>query len=246
MDRMLYLAMSGASEMLQAQAAAAHNLANANTNGFRADLNQFRAMPVFGNGQPSRVYAMDERPGMDMKPGALIQTGNELDVAVKGEGWIAVQAPDGSEAYTRKGNLAISSTGLLQTQDGLSVLGDAGPIAIPPFEKLEIAADGTISVRAQGQDPNTISQVERIRLVKPDKTQLVKGGDGLMHLPSGQKSPPDSTVTIVSGMLETSNVNALSEMANMISVQRQFELMVKAMNTAKENDAADAQLLRLV
>jgi len=246
MDRMLYLAMSGASEMLQAQAAAAHNLANANTNGFRADLNQFRAMPVFGDGLPSRVYAMDERPGVDMTPGSLIETGNALDIAVKGEGWIAVQAPDGSEAYTRKGNLEISSTGLLQTEDGLSVLGDAGPIAIPPFDKLEIAADGTISIRPQGQDPNTISQVERIRLVKPDKMQLSKGEDGLFHLPPGQKTPPDSSVSIVPGMLETSNVNAVAEMVDMINVQRHFELMVKAMNTAKENDAADAQLLRLV
>ncbi len=245
MDRMLYLAMSGASEMMQAQSAAAHNLANVNTGGFRADLNQFRAMPVFGDGHPSRVYAMDERPGVDMKPGALLETGNELDIAVKGKGWIAVQAPDGSEAYTRKGNLEITSTGLLQTQDGLPVLGDAGPIAIPPFEKLEIAADGTISLRPQGQDPNTISQVERIRLVKPDNARLFKGADGLMHLPAGEKTAPDSSVSIVSGMLETSNVNAVAEMANMINIQRHFELLVKAMNTAQENDAADAQLLRL-
>jgi len=245
MDRMLYLAMSGANEMMLAQTAAAHNLANANTNGFRADLIQFRAMPVFGEGQPSRVYAMDERPGTNMTPGDLISTGNELDLAVKGEGWIAVQAPDGSEAYTRKGNLEVTSTGLLQTQDGLPVLGDAGPIALPPFEKLEIASDGTISLRAQGQDPNTISQVERMRLVKPDVKTLRKGADGLMHLPKGQKAPPDSSVTIVSGMLETSNVNALDEMTQMINIQRHFELLVKAMNTAQENDAADAQLLRL-
>jgi len=245
MDRMLFLAMSGASEMMQAQAAAAHNLANVNTSGFRADLNQFRSMPVFGEGHPSRVYAMDERPGVDLQPGALIETGNELDIAVKGEGWIAVQAPDGSEGYTRKGNLEVSSEGLLLTQDGLPVLGDAGPIAIPPFEKLEIAADGTISIRPQGQDPNTISQVERIRLVNPDKTQLQKGEDGLLHLPAGQKTSPDSSVSIVSGMLETSNVNAIAEMARMINVQRHFELLVKAMNTAQENDAADAQLLRL-
>ncbi len=246
MDRMIYLAMSGASEMMQAQSASAHNLANANTPGFRADLIQFRAMPVFGEGHPSRVYAMDERPGVDLTPGDLIQTGNELDIAVKGEGWIAVQAPDGSEAYTRKGDLEISSTGLLLTQDGLPVLGDAGPIAIPPYEKLEIAADGTISVRAQGQDPNTISQVERIRLVNPDKALLTKGEDGLFHVPAGTKIPPDSSVTIVPGMLETSNVNAVAEMVNMINVQRHFELMIKAMNTAQENDAVDAQLLRLV
>ncbi len=247
MDRMLYLAMSGARQTLHSQAMATNNLANATTTGFKADLAAFRAMPVFGPGHPSRVYAMAERADIDFDPGALQSTGNELDVAINGEGWIAVQSADGSEAYTRAGDLRISANGILETGAGLPVLGNGGPIAIPPAEKMEIGADGTITIRPLGQAANTLAEVDRIKLVKPARETLEKGLDGLFRIKAeeAQVAEADASVNLVSGMLEASNVNPVEEMVRMIGLQRQFELQVKAMRTAEENDSAAAQIMRM-
>jgi flagellar basal-body rod protein FlgF len=245
MDRMLFLAMSGVKQTLTAQAAAAHNLANTNTTGFRADLAAFRSMPVFGPGYPTRVYAMTERPGVDFTHGPVQHTGNELDVAVNGDGWIAVQSPDGAEAYTRRGDLRLTSNGFLETGAGHPVLGNGGPIAIPPAEKLEIGSDGTISVLPVGQDANTLAQVERIKLVNPPFEFLVKGADGLFRLTDGTNALADANVTVIAGALEGSNVNGVHAMVQMITLARQFELQVQAMHTAEENDAAAAHMMRL-
>ena len=245
MDRMVYLAMSGAKQMLQAQAMAANNLANASTTGFRADLEAMRAMPLFGPGAPSRVYAMAERPGIDFKPGAIEQTGNDLDVAIQGDGFIAVQAPDGSEAYTRAGNLTLNANGMLQTGSGLQVLGNGGPIAVPPAETMQIGVDGTISIRPVGQAANTLAQLDRIKLVNPPLSQLTKGTDGLFHMKDGSTAPADAMVKVQQGALEASNVNSVSEMVNMITLQRNFELQVKAMHTAEQNDSAATQLMNM-
>ena len=245
MDRMVYLAMSGAKQMLQAQAMAANNLANASTTGFRADLEAMRAMPLFGPGAPSRVYAMAERPGIDFKPGAIEQTGNDLDVAIQGDGFIAVQAPDGSEAYTRAGNLTLNANGMLQTGSGLQVLGNGGPIAVPPAETMQIGGDGTISIRPVGQAANTLAQLDRIKLVNPPLSQLTKGTDGLFHMKDGSTAPADAMVKVQQGALEASNVNSVSEMVNMITLQRNFELQVKAMHTAEQNDTAATRLMNM-
>ena len=243
MDRMLYIAMTGASQTMLAQTANTHNLANASTTGFRADLEAFRAMPVYGQGQPSRVYAMAERPGTDLSSGTVIATGRELDVAVNGDGWIAVQTADGKEAYTRAGDLRVSSNGQLVNGAGHAVLGNGGPIAIPPSEKIEVGVDGTITSRALGQAPNTLSAVDRIRLVNPPKADLMKGADGLMRLRNGESAAPDVNVQLVAGSLESSNVNAIEAMVNMITLARQFEMQVKAMRTTEEIDTAAAKLL---
>jgi len=245
MDRMVYLAMSGAKQMLTAQAAASHNLANATTPGFRADLEAFRAMPLFGPGAPSRVYAMTERPAVNFEHGTIETTGNDLDVAVDGEGFIAVQAADGTEAYTRAGDLRLTGNGLLETGNGRPVLGNGGPVAIPPAEALMIGVDGTISIRPVGQSGDTLAQVDRIKLVNPLIDQLVKGEDGLFRLKDGKTAEAEATVRMVQGALETSNVNAVAEMINMITYQRNFELQVRAMRTAEENDAATTQLMRV-
>lgn len=246
MDRMLYLSMTGASQIMQAHAITTNNLANVSTAGFKADLAQFRSMPVFGPGMPSRVYAMTERPGTDTSAGAHNHTGRELDMAVRGEGWIAVQAPDGSEAYTRAGDLHISSAGLLVNGAGHPVLGDnGGPIAIPPYEKIEIGADGTITIRPVGQQANVLAQVERIKLVLPQDGQLTKGKDGLMRTKDGSVLPPDATVQLVAGTLETSNVSVVDSMVRLIELSRQYETQVKMMNTAKENDTASDRLMQL-
>ncbi len=245
MDRLVYLAMSGAKHTLQAQSAVSHNLANAATTGFRADLSAFRSMPVFGPGHATRVYALAERPGVDFTPGTIRTTGNDLDVAVDGEGFLAVVAPDGTEAYTRAGDLRLSSNGLLETGAGHPVLGNGGPIAVPPAEKLTIGADGTLSVRPLGQEANTLAQVDRLKLVRPAHADLVKGPDGLLRRADGVDEVPDAGVRLVQGALESSNVNTVDAMVSMIDLQRRFELQVKAMRTAQENETAAAQVLRL-
>lgn len=245
MDRLLYIAMSGASEIMHAQTVNTHNLANANTTGFRADLETFKSLPVSGPGFPSRVYSLAENAAVDFAPGALISTGRDLDVAINGEGWIAVQAVDGSEGYTRAGDLRVDTNGLLTTGAGRPVLGNAGPIAVPPFEKLEIGIDGTLSIQPIGQSPNTLAVVDRIKLVNPEVVNLVKGSDGLIRNEQGEAVAPDASVRLSAGRLESSNVNSVEAMVNMIQLARQFEMQVKMMATAEKNDEATAQLMRL-
>ncbi|VAX08877.1 Flagellar basal-body rod protein FlgF [hydrothermal vent metagenome] len=245
MDRMLYVAMSGASETLLAQGANSNNLANASTTGFLSDLQQFRSMPVFGEGFPTRVYAMTERPDIDFTRGSIQSTGRDLDVAVRGKGWIAVQAKDGSEALTRAGDLQIDVNGLLLTGTGLPVMGNSGPIALPPAEKIEIGADGTISVRSLGQAANALAIVDRIKLVTPPVSELQKGQDGLMRLKSGLSAEPDADARLTTGTLESSNVNTVKSLVDMIELARRFEMQVKMMKTAEEMDSASATLLRI-
>ena len=246
MDRMLYIAMSGARETMLAQAANTNNLANASTTGFKADLTQARSMPMFGPGMPTRVYAMTERPAIDLKPGTEHTTGRDLDIAVRGQGWIAVQTPNGGEAYTRAGNLRLTSTGMLTTATGLPVLGNSGaPISIPQAQKVEIGGDGTISIRPMGQSASALVEVDRIKLVNPPSSELIKGQDGLIHLKGGGKASADANVSVISGALEGSNVSPVSALVNMIELARQYETQVKMMKTADEDDRAASQLLTL-
>jgi flagellar basal-body rod protein FlgF len=245
MDRSLYVAMSGAKNILQAQTSNSNNLSNVNTTGFRADLEQFRSMPVFGPGFPSRVYAMVERPGVDFTPGALQTTGRDLDVAIHGEGWIAVESKDGGEAYSRAGALQLSAEGVLQTADGLAVIGNGGPIALPPAQKIEIGEDGTISVLPLGQGASTLAIVDQIKLVDPPADQLEKRNDGLIYTRSGVPAVASANVRLLSGTLESSNVSAVEALVDMIELARRFELQVKTMKTISDNDAASAQLMRM-
>ncbi len=244
MDRMLYVAMSGASETLLAQSTNSNNLANANTTGFLSDLQQFRSMPVFGDGFPTRVYALSERPDIDFTRGAIQATGRDLDIAIRGDSWMAVQAKDGSEALTRAGDLQIDTNGLLTTGTGLPVLGNNGPIAIPPAEKIDIATDGTISIRPLGQGANELAIVDRIKLATPQTTELEKGLDGLVRLKSGEPSIADADARLTTGALESSNVNTVTALVDMIELARKFEMQVKMMKTAEEIDAASTTLLK--
>ena len=245
MDRMLYIAMNAAKQTMLAQGSNNNNLANASTTAFKADLQQFRSMPVYGEGNPSRVYSMSERPGIDLTPGSINRTGRELDVAIKGQGWIAVQAADGTEAYTRAGNLTISSGGLVVTGTGQMVLGSGGPIAIPQAEKIEIGVDGSISIRPVGQAASTLLQVDQIKLVNPDPKNLTKGEDGLIRTIDGEEAEPDVAVQLVSGALEGSNVNPVDSLVKMIELQRHYEMQVKVMSKADENDDAVTQIMRM-
>ena len=245
MDHMLYVAMSGAKQTMLAQAANAHNLANVSTTGFKEDLLALQSWQIGGQGYPSRVNAVAGQTGTNLSPGTIMTTGGELDVAVSGEGWIAVQAADGSEAYTRAGDLRITETGNLINGAGHPVLGNGGPIAIPPAEKVEIGNDGTISVRPLGQAPSALVIVDRIKLVNPDPDQLTKGEDGLLRLEEGEIAAPNASARLISGSLETSNVNAIDAMVNMIALSRQFESQVKLMKVAEENDSVAARLMAI-
>lgn len=246
MDRMLFVAMSGAKETMLAQAANSNNLANVSTTGFRADLQQFRSMPVFGDGHPTRVYALTERPAVDFTPGSIMQTGRDLDVAIKNKGWIAVQARDGTEAYSRAGDLQIDENGMLRTGAGLPVMGDGGPIAIPPASQVMIGADGTISIRPPGAQANELVAVERIRLVNPPLNELTKGADGLVRRIDGEEAEADPAVRLASGAIEGSNVNPASAMVEMIELARKYEIQVKMMKTADENAQQSASVMRPV
>jgi flagellar basal-body rod protein FlgF len=243
MDRMLYVAMSGAKETLLAQANTSSNLANATTSGFLADFNQLRSMPVFGAGFPTRVYAMDERPQTDFAHGSIEHTGRDLDVAVTGGGWLAVQGLDGTEAYTRRGDLWVDENGLLKTGNGLPVIGNGGPVAIPPADKIEIGVDGTISIRPLGQGVNELAVIDRLKLVNPRAQDLRKSDDGLMRLAGGGEAAFDAAQRVAPGALEASNVNIVNEMVNMIEFARRFEMQVKMMQTAEEADRASASIV---
>ena len=244
MDRMLYVAMSGAKETLKAQTANNHNLANASTNGFRADMAAFQTQTVSGAGYGTRAYATNSILGFDDSSGAMQSTGRDLDVAVQGSGYIAVQGRNGREGYTRAGDLRVDPSGQLLTATGLQVMGDGGPISVPPNTSLLIGVDGTLSVVPQGQGPETRAVVGRIKLVDPPVGTLEHSSDGLFRLKDGTDAPSSATVHLGSGMLESSNVNVADAMVNMIELSRRFDLQVKAMHTAEENGASSAQLLK--
>jgi flagellar basal-body rod protein FlgF len=264
MDKMLYIAMSGAKQNMHALSVNANNLANAKTVGFKSDLAQARSMQAFGEGMPTRVFSMTERASQNFDGGARMETGRSLDVAIDGDGWIAVESntPEPAlgaqlgttelygisqtkEAYTRFGQLEISPEGVLQTSTGHPVVGDAGPIFIPlPIANISIGKDGAILVRPQGAPANALEEVGRIKMVNPDNRLLEKGNDGLFRRKDGQVEQADINVTIATGMLETSNVNPVGEMTDMIALQRQFEMQMKLMKTAEEIDSASSSLLR--
>jgi flagellar basal-body rod protein FlgF len=238
MDRMIYLSMSGAKATLQRQDTLAHNLANVSTVGFRAELAAFRAVPVNGDGASTRVYALESTPGHDSTPGAVTATGRNLDVAMKGGSWLAVQGLDGTEAYTRAGALDVSAEGLLVTRGGLTVLGDGGPINVPANSEISVGADGTVSARGPNGKTATIG---KLKLVTPE-APLTRGTDGLFRAADGEL-PADPNARVQDGALEGSNVSAVETMVAMIAAARQFEAQMKMLQTAEANEKTAAQLL---
>jgi len=244
MDRLLYISMTGAAQNLRAQQTISHNLANVSTTGFQADLDAYKSLALKGDGFDTRVYNQHYRSGIDFQHGSMMNTGRELDAAIQGEGLFAVQAPDGTEAYTRAGDFRVDQNGFLTTGRGLMVLGEGGPVSIPPYQKLDIGTDGSISIVALGQTADSVTIVDRIKMVKPELDQLKKGGDGLLRLQDGGISEADATVRLVSGTLESSNVNAVSELVSLLDNSRQFELQVKMMKAAEEADESSTKLMQ--
>jgi flagellar basal-body rod protein FlgF len=245
MDRLIYTAMAGAKHIMEQQATTSNNLANATTTGFRAQLDSFRAVPVMSDGLPTRTFVVDATVGSDFTAGPIQQTGRDLDVAVQGHGWIAVQRADGSEGYTRHGSLKLNENGVLQTTGGMNVMGDGGPISIPPDVIVTIAKDGTVSAVNSGATPGTSNVLGRIKLVNPPTETLVRGDDGLFNLKDGNPAQEDGNVVLLGGALEGSNVNVVDSMVSMISLARQFELHMNMLKNAENNAAKADQLLSL-
>jgi flagellar basal-body rod protein FlgF len=238
MDRLVYLSMAGAKATLQRQDILAHNLANVSTTGFRAELAAFRAVPVRGDGASTRVYALESTPGHSDAPGVVQSTGRALDVAVSGKSWLAVQALDGTEAYTRGGAMDIDAEGQLVTRNGLPVLGDGGPITAPANAQIEIGIDGTVT----GKVGNGRSQVlGRLKLVTPE-TPLSRGDDGLFPSNAGALEA-DPLARVPQGALEGSKVSAVEPMVAMIAAARQFEQQMKMLQTAEQKEQAATRLL---
>jgi len=238
MDRMIYLSMSGAKATMQRQDTLANNLANVSTPGFRAELQAFRAVPVEGSGASTRVFALETTTGYDATPGAITSTGRNLDVAVQGNSWLTVQALDGTEAYTRGGSLEVASDGTLTTRSGLPVMGDGGPLQVPPNSAVSIGADGTVS--AKGTDGKNTA-IGKLKLVTPE-TALKRGEDGLFRGADGDLTA-DDTARVQDGALEGSNVSPVESMVAMISAARQFEAQMKMIQTAEANEKSASQLL---
>lgn len=245
MDRLIYTALSGAKHVLEQQATTANNLANATSTGFRAQLDSFRAVPVVSSGLPTRAFVVDSTVGSNFAQGPMQQTGRALDVAVQNQGWLVVQAADGSEAYTRNGSLKINENGVLQTRSGLSVQGDTGPLSVPPDVTVAIGTDGTIGTLSTDAQPGPAIVLGRIKLVNPPEQSLVRGSDGLFRLKDGGAAPADPNVKLASGALEGSNVNPVDAMVSMISLARQFETQMSLLKNAENNAAKATQILAL-
>ena len=245
MDRLIYTAMTGARHVMEQQATVSNNLANATTTGFRAQLDTFRAVPVVSEGLQTRAFVVDSTVGADMRAGAIQTTGRALDVAIRDQGWFAVQSADGSQAYTRNGSLKVSENGLLQTSSGQTLQGEGGPIAIPPDTTVSIAGDGTVSTISTDFKPGPANVLGRIKMVNPDPKALVRGDDGLFRLNTGAPADNDPNVRLVDGALEGSNVNPVDSMVNMISLARSFEMQMSLMKNAENNAAKATQILAL-
>jgi len=246
MDRLIYTAMTGAIHTMHQQATTSHNLANVTTTGFRAQVDSFRAVPVISEGSPTRDFVVDAEVGTDFRLGAIQQTGRVLDVALLNKGWLVVEMPDGTEAYTRHGSLVTTTEGLLQTREGHNVRSmEGGPIIVPTDMPYTIETDGTVSSIDDTTTPRTVMLIGQLRLVNPPEEMLVRGGDGLFRMRDGTVPPVDPGVKLVNGALEASNVSAAETLVNMITLARQFELQMNMISHADENASRAISILTL-
>jgi len=244
MDRMIYIGMGGAKQAMEQQAAVANNMANVSTPGFRAQINMARAVPVVGQEAATRAMVVAITPGASMRSGPMTQTGRPLDVAIHGDGWLSVQTPDGGEAYTRVGNLQVGADGQLRTMDSLPLLGDAGPLVVPPGSSLSVTTDGMVTALGAGGPSAGATEVGRLKLVNPTPRDLVRGDDGLFRMQAGLPAPQaDPAVKLLAGTIEGSNVNAVEAMVDMIANARRFEMQMKTLQTAENNDQQANKLL---
>lgn len=244
MDKVIYIGMSGARHAQTAQQIHANNLANLNTSGFRADFSYAVTRQMPGEGNDSRYMVATAGGGSRLSPGTLSHTGRTLDVAINGSGWIAIEDENGEEAFTRAGHLRTGVDGNLLTETGLPVLGEGGPLVIPPYEQLDIGSDGSITIVPAGGAGAQPIEVGRIKLVNPESRFVAKSEDGLFRMTNGEEAQLDEAVQIKSGYLESSNVSAVAELVSMMSLSRQFEVQMKVMKTASEMASAGDRMMR--
>jgi len=245
MDRLVNTALTAMRGAMSRQATIANNLANANTTGFRAEIANASTLWINGQTYNSRAQSTEQVLGADMKQGSVTHTGNPLDIAINESTMLAVQAADGSEAYTRRGDLKVSDSGLLTTGDGIPVIGESGPVTLPSYDSISIAKDGAISIVPTGGDPNQPQQVDRLKLASPLGSQIAKGADGLFREVNGGVLPDDPLASVTPESLEGSNVNATQALVQMIEASRAWETQVKMIDTAKKIDDSGASLMQL-
>ncbi|HHF7343688.1 flagellar basal body rod protein FlgF [Legionella feeleii] len=245
MEPILYNAMNGSQTDFNRQAISANNLANSGTVGFKSELFQAQSMYLTGSVATAEALVGEQIHGVDFTDGPLMTTGRDLDLAVQGDGWFAVQDSQGKEAYTRAGDLHVDENGMLMTASKHPVLGDGGPISIPPAQRIEIGSDGTISIVPLGAEPNELAVLDRLKLVKVTNKDLIKNNEGLMKLKGGGVALADASVVLVKGALEGSNVNPVANMVELINTGKEFEAQMKVMQTVDENSQKLAQLLQV-
>lgn len=240
MDALIYTVMSGADRTLRAQQVHANNMANLETAGFRADMEMSLSQNVAGYGYDARHPTALQGNAVDQRVGVLAATGRDLDVAIKGQGYFAV-AYNGGEAYTRAGNFEVDSEGALSV-NGRPVLGDGGPIVLPPFDAVQIGLDGTISIRPQGE--SQMQQIDKLKLVKPAPADVSKNPVGLIVSRNGSPFAADDGVAVQGGHLERSNVSAVDEMVSTMALNRDFEVQMRLYKAADEMADAGNRLIR--
>jgi flagellar basal-body rod protein FlgF len=245
MDRLIYTSLTAMRGSMARQTAIAHNLANAQTPGFRADVSEAEAMWLRGNGLDTRVMASEEVVAADMAAGTVISTGRDLDIAMNADALLVVQSEQGEEAYTRRGDLQLSETGLLTNGDGRPILGTQGPITLPPYDSVRIDGEGRIRIVPRGGDPTQPQEVERLRMVSPGIQALAKGMDGLFRVRDGGILPEDPDASLITGHIEGSNVSATEALVDMIEASRSWDNQLKMLSDAREMDSATSDLMRL-
>jgi len=244
MDRLIYTSMTGAAAAADRQAVLANNLANVSTNGFRQELQAYRAVPINGDGSSTRVFALETASTHDDAPGSIAFTDRNLDAMPQGNSYFAVQGLDGTEAYTRNGGFQVNSNGTLVNSVGMTVLSaDGAPIDVPANAQISLGADGTITTKMDGQPSTTVG---RLKLVTPTAdAPLKRSTDSLFRTTTGDPAEQDAAARIQTGALEGSNVNAVSTMVSMIEAARQFEHNTRLMQSAETDDKAASQLLSM-
>ena len=245
MDRLIYTSLTAMRGSMSRQTAIANNLANAQTPGFRADIANAQSLWLDGSGLDARALVSEEVLGADMRAGTVTQTGRDLDIAMQGDALLVVQAEDGEEAYTRRGDLQISPSGLLTTGDGHPVQGGQGPVTIPPADAISIDQEGRVWVVPQGGDPENPQEVDRLRLATPTGSEIAKGLDGLFRVKGGGILPDDPEARLLTRSIEGSNVTATSALVEMIEASRSWDTQLKMISDVRDMDSATANLMQL-
>ena len=245
MDKLAYTSVNAMKSLMKRQTVIANNMANANTVGFKAEMVSSKTKHLNGPGHDSRAMAVEREMQADLNPGAVSQTGRPLDIALEGDAMIAVQAANGKEAYTRRGDLQVGPAGLLTTGDGFPVMGDQGPMNVPAYESVTIGNDGMVSIIPVGGDPAAPEEVGRIKLASTTGSTVRKQTDTLFHVPNDGVLPVDYNARVIVGSLEGSNVNMTTALVDMIETSRAWETQAKLLKMAEDLDDGGAGVMSL-